>query len=47
MKLSEDQVVVDALKRILQNLLGYDEVHSSDKDFLVVKKVGEDRAKGI
>lgn len=51
MKLSEDQVVVDALKNILQNdypyLLEYDEVHSSGENYLVIKKVGEDRAKGI
>ncbi len=50
MVLSEDQVVVDALKGILENdypyLLEYDEIHSSGKNHLIVKKVGEDLAKG-
>ena len=49
-ELSEDQVVVDTLKCILKNdypdLLQYDEIHSSGKNHLIVKKVGEDRAKG-
>ncbi len=47
MKLSENQLVVDALKCILRNdypnLLEYDEVHSSGKNSLIVKKVGKDR----